>query len=219
MATQGDALRGPLAFLADIHGNLKALDAVLLALDDVRAAGVFVCGDLLFEGDDPLGVWKRLQAVGARCVRGTTDKALARLDPAKMPARTEAERAALARFVSTREAVGELILARLDKLPEALKLTMPGGQEWLVVHGSPRDPDEFFTHDMGEEEIEDLLADETADVVVCGGSHVSFVRKVPGTVVVSVGSVGAAPEGRVAHFALITPTPEGPHIEPRWVAY
>lgn len=216
---QGATLRGPIAFLADIHGNLPALDAVLASLHEAGVGAVFVCGDLLLDGDDPLGVWMRLQKIGARCVRGTTDRALATVDPTRLRPQTEAEAVAVARFRKTREALGELILARLRKLPEALQLTVPGGDRWLVVHGSPRDPDEVLTHDMDDAELEAALADDLSDVVVCGGSHVPFVRSLADATVVSPGSVGAAPEGRVAHYALLTPTPEGPAIEPRWVAY
>jgi hypothetical protein len=86
-----ETLHGPIAFLADIHGNLRALDAVLAALHEAGVGAVFVCGDLLLDGDDPLGVWMRLQKIGARCVRGTTDRALATVDPARLRPGTEAE--------------------------------------------------------------------------------------------------------------------------------
>lgn len=214
-----ETLHGPIAFLADIHGNLRALDAVLAALHEAGVGAVFVCGDLLLDGDDPLGVWMRLQKIGARCVRGTTDRALGTVDPARLRPGTEAEAEAVARFRRTREALGELILARLRKLPEALQLTVPNGDRWLVVHGSPRDPDEVITHDMDDAELEAALGDDLSDVVVCGGSHVPFVRVLPDATVVSPGSVGASPEGGVAHYVLLTPTPDGPAIEPRWVAY
>ena len=213
-----DAVRGPLAFLADIHGNLAALDAVLEAVKEARAGAIYVAGDLVFPGDQPLEVWKRLQEVGARCVRGTTDRALATLDPSRLPASTERDKATLARFRQTREELGELILARLKRLPEALSLELPDGTDILVVHGSPRDPDEPITHDLDDDEVEALLADTTADVVVCGCGHVPFVRDVADTKVVAVGSVGDSPEGGVAHFTLIYPTSEGLRIEPRWVS-
>lgn len=214
-----EGLRGPLAFLADIHGNLKALDAVLAELRTANAAAIFVAGDLVFGGDDPLGVWKRLLDVGARCVRGTTDLAVATLDPAKLHPRDPREEARVKTLVDTRAALGELILARLRRLPEAIRVTVPNGDEWLVVHGSPRDPDEAMTHDLDDDELLAMLGDESARLVVCGSSHVPFERTVDDVKIVGVGSVGESPEGGIAHFTLIRPTVDGPQVDARWVAY
>ncbi len=210
-------VRWPLAFVADVHGNLEALDAVLEALRDVQAGALYVAGDLLFGGDDPLGVWKRLLEVNARCVRGPSDLALATLDPARMKPRSDAEEAARKRFLATREQLGELILARLRRMPEALRIELPDASEILVVHGCPRDATEIFTHDMGDEEMYALIGDDPADLIVCGGGHVPFYRRLDAVNVACVGSVGEAPGGGVAHYTLITPSEDGPIVDQRWV--
>lgn len=214
-----DTIRGALAFFADIHGNLAALKAVMVAARQMGAGAFYAAGDLVHQGDEPLEVWTLLQEAGVRCVRGTTDLALATLDPAKMKPSNEEEERARDRFLRTREALGELILAKLKRLPEALRLELPDGTEVLVVHGSPRDPDEAITLDFTDDELEAVLANETADVVICGSSHTAFVREVGSTQVVGVGSVGASPEGRVAHYSLLMTTPDGPVIDQRWVEY
>lgn len=219
MSTRTETVTGPLAFLADIHGNLAALDAVLQELRDARAQNIYVAGDLLLGGDDPLGVWKRLQEVGARCVRGPSDLALAVLDPAHIPARDDAQRAALARFQETRAALGDVILARLRRLPLALRIELPDKTDVLVVHGTPRDPDECFTADLSDDEMESLLADDPADFVLCGGSHVPFARELDAARIISVGSVGECTDPTLACFALLRPTATGPLVEPRHVRY
>lgn len=212
-------VRGPLAFLADIHGNLAALDAVLGALKNTSVAGIFVAGDLLLGGDHPLEVWMRLQEVGAHCIAGTSDRALTLIDPARLRARDDAARLRLERFSRTRDALGEIILERLKRLPEAMRLTVPGGDEWLMVHGSPRDPDTVISHDLSTDEVEALVDNDPADVVICGGGHVHFAHKLDETLVVGVGSVGESPEGDVAHYTLLWPGEELPVIDPQWVAY
>lgn len=214
-----DAARGPLAFIADVHGNLAALDATLDALDTAGASAIFVAGDLVLQGSEPLAVWKRLQDVGARCVRGTSDRALSTIDPNTLRAKSPSEVSALTHFKQTREALGELILARLRRLPEALRLELPDGTEWIVVHGSPRDPDEALTADLSDDELLAALGGDPADLVICGAGHVPFVRALDDVTVVCVGSVGAAPEGRVAHYTLITPADEAPTIYQSWVEY
>ena len=64
----------PIAFLSDVHGNLAALEMVLAELDRLGVKRLYVAGDLLLGGDEPLGVWQRLQALGATCtaVRSVT---------------------------------------------------------------------------------------------------------------------------------------------------
>lgn len=212
-------VRGPLAFLADIHGNLVALDAVLGALKNTSVAGIFVAGDLLLGGENPLEVWMRLQEVGAHCIAGTSDRALALVDPARITAHNESERVGLERFVRTRAAIGDVILERLKRLPEAMRLTVPGGDEWLLVHGSPRDPDTIISHDLSTDEVEALVDGDPADVVICGGGHVPFAHKLEDNLVVGVGSVGESPEGGVAHYTLLWPGEELPAIDPQWVNY
>jgi predicted phosphodiesterase len=217
--TRAESVRGPLAFLADVHGNLAALDAVLAELREVGAENLYVAGDLLLGGDDPAGVWRRLQEVNARCVRGPSDLALATLDPARVTARSDDERRALARFAETRAALGDLALARLRRLPLALRIELPDRTDVLVVHGTPRDPDTYFTPDLTDEEMESLLADDPADFVMCGGSHVPFARALDGINVISLGAVGECPDPGVACFALLRPTPTGPVVEPRHLRY
>ena len=214
-----EAVRGPMAFLADIHGNRAALDAVLATLKDEGVSSIFVAGDLLLGGDDPLGVWLRLMEVSARCVRGTTDRALALMEPARLHPKTEEERVAAQRFVDARAALGDLILAKLRRLPEAIRLEMPDGREWVVVHGSPMDPDEAITADLDDEEVGALVGDDPADVIICGSGHVPFVRGIEEVTIVAVGSVGASPEGRLAHYTLMMPTAQGPRIDQKWVTY
>jgi predicted phosphodiesterase len=62
--------------------------------------------------------------------------------------------------------------------------------------------------------------DDPADIVVCGGSHVAFQRDIDDVVrILGVGSVGAAPEGRIAHYAVLTPRMDGTLVEQTWVEY
>jgi predicted phosphodiesterase len=207
----------PMAFLSDVHGNLPALEAVLAELARRAVTDVFVAGDLLLGGEQPLEVWQRLQAIGAHCIRGTSDVALATVDPSALRPSSAEEIEAATRFGATRRAVGELTLRRLGALPDRLRIPMVDGREILLVHGSPRDPFEPIGHELDDEAVRALLADDAADIVVCGSTHVPFLRVVDEIEVVNVGSVGEAPEGGVAHFTLLFPKVAGAAIEQTWV--
>jgi predicted phosphodiesterase len=201
--------------LADIHGQLDALRAVLATAERRSFHKLLVAGDIVFPGPDPLETWRRLSAAGAIMVQGLSDRAVSTVDPSTIQARTSDERARLERLRATRDALGEVILRRIRHLPTHERLPLEDGGELLLVHGSPADPSEALTHDMSDEEISALLADDPADVVVCGASHVPFDRVVSGVRVINVGSVGEAPAGgsRVAHATWIETTPGGLRVE------
>ncbi|MEO7328598.1 MAG: metallophosphoesterase family protein [Minicystis sp.] len=181
--------------ISDIHGRADALAAVLATAERRGYSKLLVAGDLCFPGPEPLETWRRLTQAGAICVQGTGDRALATLDLGAVRARSEHERARLDRLTQVRAEIGELILARLARLPQTFRLPLDDGSELLLVHGSPADPMDPLSHDMSDEEISALLGDDPADLVICGGSHVPFDRMVSGVRIVNVGSVGEAPSG------------------------
>ena len=202
--------------VSDIHGHLDALRAVLATAERRSFHKLLVAGDIVFPGPEPLETWRRLTAAGAVMVQGLTDRAVATIDPAGLQPRTDAERARLERLQNAREALGEVILHRIRRLPTHERLPLEDGGELLLVHGSPADPTEALTHDMSDDEINALLGDDPADLVICGASHVPFERTVSGVRVVNVGSVGEAPGAgaRIAHGAWIETTPSGVSVEP-----
>jgi predicted phosphodiesterase len=181
--------------IADIHGHADALGAVLATAERRGYDKLLVAGDLCFPGPEPLETWRRLTQAGAVCVQGLGDRALATLDPEKLRPKSEHERLRLDRLAEVRRELGELILARLSRLPPSVRMPLDDGGELLLVHGSPADPTEPLSHDMSDEEISALLGDDPADLIVCGGSHVPFDRVVSGVRVINVGSVGEAPRG------------------------
>ncbi len=190
--------------VSDIHGHARALEAVLKEADDYGWDQLIACGDLCFPGPDPLAVWKLLVDRRALCVQGIGDRALAQIDPGKLAAASPSERARIERLKQVHHELGELIIARLGKLPTSATLPLESGHSLLVVHGSPADPSEPFSFDMTDDEVIALLGDSPGDIIVCGGSHVPFDREVADVRIVNVGSVGEAPGGGVAHATIVT---------------
>jgi predicted phosphodiesterase len=195
--------------VSDIHGHARALKAVLREADSFGWDQLVACGDLCFPGPDPLAVWKILVEHRAVCVQGLGDRALALVDPSKLAAANPSERSRIERLKQAHQELGELIIARLGKLPPRASLPLESGHTMLVVHGSPADPPEPLTIDMSDDEILALLGDEPGDLVVCGGSHVAFEREVADVRIVNVGSVGESPEGGYAHAAIIISSQTG----------
>jgi predicted phosphodiesterase len=202
--------------VSDIHGNLAALAAVLATAEKTSFHRLLVAGDLLFPGPDPLETWRRLVAAQATLVQGATDRALTILDVNSVPTKTAHEREVVERMKTVRSELGDIILERLRRVPTHNRVPLEDGTELLLVHGSPVDPFEPMTFDMTDDELNALIGDDPADVIVCGMSHTPFDRMVGDVRIINVGSVGEAPDARkegdppkVAHATWLDSTPAG----------
>jgi predicted phosphodiesterase len=213
--------------VSDIHGNLDALRAVLATAEKRAFHKLLVAGDIVFPGPAPLETWRRLTAAGALMVQGVSDKAVATLDPNALHPRSDHERTMIERMKAVRTELGDLVLERIRRLPTHVRVPLENGGELLLVHGSPVDPAESITFDMSDDEVDALIGDDPADVIVCGMSHTPFHRMLGDIHIVNVGSIGEAPDGLseapsqgaatprplVAHATWIESTPQGINVE------
>src|SRR5687767_11885343 len=199
--------------ISDIHGHAAALRRVLEDAEAREFHQLVVCGDSLFPGPAPLETWKILIERRALCVQGLSDRALYEVDPSKLKATTSEQHARIQRLTEVQRELGELIIARLGKLPTSARLPLETGEEALVVHGSPADPTEPMCADMEDAELSALMGDDPADIVICGASHVPFGRQVGDVKIVNVGSVGESPAAGFAHATIIDASAAGLSIE------
>jgi putative phosphoesterase len=164
------------ATLYDLHGNLRALEAVLQEIPDT--ATIVVGGDVCAGGTHPSETLERLRALGERVLwlRGNADRELTPGEKGLAPAEViEATRAAL-----TAEQI-----AFLHALPPTVQI-----DDTLYCHATPRNDLDIFTARTPEEQIADLFADVEVDIVVCGHTHTQFERTIAGKRVINSGSVG-----------------------------
>jgi predicted phosphodiesterase len=199
--------------ISDIHGHADALKQALTFGDIHKCTQVLVAGDLLFPGPKPLATWQLLMASHAHIVQGVSDRAMALVDPSRLHSTNPVEEERLKRLRQSKSELGDVILARLARLPTMFRMATEDGGELLLVHGSPVDPTQPITHDMEDSEISALLGDEGADIVVCGASHDPFERILGPTRIVNVGSVGEAPTPDMIHVTIIETTAAGAEVK------
>lgn len=129
-----------LAILADIHGNLEALEAVLIAAAEAGAERIISLGDVVGYGADPAGCIYRLQEAGAAAVLGNHDQAV--LDPAQIQTFNYAARQSLL------EACASLPEDALVHLRKASFRRVEFGGAMVHAHPArPEDWDLLFTYD------------------------------------------------------------------------
>ncbi|HEX3812969.1 MAG TPA: metallophosphoesterase family protein [Mycobacteriales bacterium] len=90
-------------------------------------------------------------------------------------------------------------------MPHPVVLPVDGFGKVLFCHGTPRDDDEVVLVDTRLSRWEQALSTVDRDVstVVCGHTHMQFLRLANGRMVVNPGSVGM-PYGRIgAHWSLL----------------
>ncbi len=225
------------AALADVHGNLPALEAVVA---DARAQGVdrfIIAGDLVAGGPQPAETMRLLQSLDARIIRGNTDNYVLALDDG----RASAGMRTAAQWALTRWSHRHTPAAALDfiaALPEECVVDLPGAAAFLVVHGAPgsvsrilfpdRDPAKMailqrnmqLSPDATSPSLAAELATIAEPVLLCGHSHVSWQQTVDGKLAVNPGAVDGNLEGdALAHYALLTWRDGGWQVELRGVPY
>jgi predicted phosphodiesterase len=189
------------AVLADIHGVLPVLEAVL-AEPGVRAAGrIVVCGDHA-AGPQPASVLDRLAALdNVVLVRGNADRDLVSLARGEFPA--DEQPCPVDAWAAAQLEPAHVGL--LAGLPHPVILDVRGFGPVAFCHGTPRDDSEVVLVDTRLERWAEAFTGLPGDVqtVVCGHTHMPFTRLVDRRLVVNPGSVGM-PYGRPGgHWALL----------------
>ena len=135
--------------VSDLHGNLEALQAVQLATRGDYSE-VICCGDLVGYGPDPEPVVDWVRANAKIVVRGNHDRVVSGVDDAEM----FNESARVAAYW-TRGHLGIENLVYLRELaPGPIEVT----ERLTVLHGSPRDEDEYVTTSWEAEEAFRILS-------------------------------------------------------------
>lgn len=204
----------PLLALSEICGDLRALDAVLAAVDTLELCGIVVAGDHCLGGEQPFEVMQRLRELNAVLVRGPTDLALGTLRADEMLPESGEQARALRAFIDSQSALGEVLCRRLAELPTSAVVSLDDHSGVMVVAGSPRDDYGVLGPEFSDGELEEATFCVAEDVLVCGRSAVGFVRRLSRHVFVNAGSVGKSalrtPDGgKTAHAVLIQPFSDG----------
>ncbi len=213
------------AILADIHGNIVALDAVLRDLEHRGSVDhVVVVGDLFTFGPAPNEVLASLQQLSLACfLLGNTDRYLLEETYPSSYGNGDWQDKLLYSFHWTAERLEGEGFRFLEMLP-AFQLVEDGVHQLLAIHGSPRSDEEGLTIETEDSEFEDMLIGPGVAVLACGHTHVPMDRSVGGLRVVNAGSVGLPFDGdpRACYAVISSPTGngEGPiQVQVRRVAY
>jgi predicted phosphodiesterase len=199
------------AVLADIHGNLPALEAVLAEVDGVAVDRVVLLGDIA-GGPMPAETLDLLASLGERAVwvHGNGERELvAGFDGEVLPAGPAAD--TVAACVPLLDRRHRDLMAGL---PLTVTLDIDGLGPVLFCHATPRRDDEMILVDSPMPRWERVLDGVEEATVVLGHTHMPFDRLVNGRRAVNPGSVGMAYGPAGACWAVL-----GPGVDLRRTAY
>jgi putative phosphoesterase len=184
-----------IACLSDIHGNLPALSAAVADAEKRGADAVYCAGDLTGYGPFPEEVCEFLRARKIATISGNYD--LKVLEAARDPARFEKKMKPFKWKVLdwTAKHVGGNGRKYLAGLDTAWRETLPRGISFLMVHGSPLSDEDTIYPSITGWGLRQKLDGERPDILVCGHTHIPFVKRVGGTLVVNCGSAGLPVDG------------------------
>ena len=185
-----------IALIADIHGNLAALEAALAEIETLKPDLLIVAGDIVDGGPDTGACWRRVRALRVPVIRGNHERYLFDYGtPRADPAWSSPQFAPL-RFA--RAELSEAEIAELAALPPTW--SDPELPDLLVVHASLRgDNDSIFpyTPDAQIDPMFEGIA-PAVKLIVRGHNHACSTREWGDRRIVTTGSVGLAQDGNAA---------------------
>jgi putative phosphoesterase len=185
-----------IAVLSDIHGSLRALEAVIRGVDEHAPDLVLQGGDLAVNGPRPAEVIDRVRERGWPGVVGNTDELLWNAD-ARADQETKAPK--LQNMFNllfdhagpaTREIIGPDRLAWLQTLPQEQRIG-----DLLLIHASPGDLWRAPMPDADDATLKEVFGGGGSAMVAYGHIHRPYVRVMGGLTVVNSGSVGLPWDG------------------------
>lgn len=164
-----------IAVISDIHGNMEAIEAVMADIEKKECDKIFVLGDYAMAGPEPNCAvqyfMNKKNDPKFTMIQGNTDLMIADYSEGlysklKEKAPTMAEALKSDVFL-----LNPLEKKFLKTLPIQKEVKVEG-VKFLLVHGSPRKNNEDILPDTPIEEVEKMLVNVDADVVLCGHTHI-----------------------------------------------
>lgn len=203
-----------LGIISCIHGNLEALDTVLADLRAREIDSLLCLGDLVGYGPFPDETVARVRTLEIPTVLGCWDQGIAEENETcgcTFVSEEEGELGAMA-FWWTTVHVSEETKSYLGTLPMGRAVDLPCGR-LVAFHGSPNSTSEYLTESTHELVLFERAASAGCDILVCGHTHVPYVKQVAGTLEVRAettvkDSIYRARYGEVEAPRLVTLAPK-----------
>jgi putative phosphoesterase len=202
-----------IALIADVHGNLPALEAVIAHANSHGAEEFWNLGDMVGYGPFPDECVKLLRKTCQRHIFGNYDeKSLSKKKIEKMREKGKDPDKVFS-FEWANQHLTEESVEFIRSLPPVQPVDV-GGRRVLITHGSPEGTEDSLTPQTPLSRLEELAKLTDAELVVCGHTHIPFDRAAAGVRFVNPGGAGRSFDGDPrASYALVDISPKGIAVE------
>jgi predicted phosphodiesterase len=182
-----------LAVLADIHGNLPALEAVIDDMKSYAPDHVVVAGDIVNWGPFSAEVTEIVTTQRWTLIRGNNAFYLMDAAPPRKP-ETWVSYTMLG-WLKRQLTDWQYIIAGW---PDDVVIRVPDAPDIHMFHGLPGNPWQGICSAPyhTDEQVRELLADAKAHTVICGHTHFALNRHVDNLHIINPGSVGVPLDGK-----------------------
>lgn len=171
------------AILADIHGNIDALNAVISSAKSENVTNYIIAGDLVGYYYGATEVVETINNLNHIAIRGNHEDLLSKWF-AEPSARPDIRR----KYGSSFNGFSMDFFDNVLKLPKIRHFVLDD-KKTLLCHGTPWNHDEYLYPDADEKKIEQLFA-EQQDMLIFGHTHYPVVWENSSQIIVNPGSVG-----------------------------
>jgi putative phosphoesterase len=187
-----------IAVLADIHGNLIALEAVLKDIKANKIDQIIVLGDMITDfPDDTNTVLDIIKDKAQYIIKGNRESYLLNRD---------INFNGYKQFLTinqTHDIISPDNLKFISSLPEQISIIYDNLFSLRCVHGTPFSPFELIYED-DESTIKKVLSSINEKILLCGHSHCQWYKEIGDKIILNPGSVGINFSGdKTAQYAII----------------
>ena len=161
-----------LAVLADVHGNLPALQAVIADMEQFKVDQVVVAGDSINWGPFSREALEIITAFKWALIRGNNEYYALDHGACRAPAHWSA----FTLPPILREQLGDHWLNIVACLPDTLSLRFPDAPPIRVIHGIPGNPWVAIFPQSTADEVRNWLEDIEEDTVISAHSHIPMEK-------------------------------------------
>ncbi|CEN89875.1 phosphodiesterase [[Clostridium] sordellii] len=183
-----------IATISDIHSNLYALNEVLADIEKRNVDMVVCTGDLVGYATRPNEVIETLRKNKVLTIMGNYDEAIGNFKiicGCDYPDPKDAEKASLSMKFTSEETTDEN-KAYLRNLPKEAVISF-NNKIIRFVHGSTRLINEYLKENS--KEADEVMNNIDEDILVCGHTHIPYVKSYGEKLLVNAGSVGKSKTG------------------------
>jgi predicted phosphodiesterase len=183
-----------LAVLADIHGNLPALEAVISDLKNFDVDHVIVPGDVIGFGPFSRQTAEIVIRKGWSVIRGNNEYLLIDYKTPRAPIEWN-DPVQFAPTAWLDRQFDQNLKTLIAAWPDTLNLRFRDAPPIQVFHGTPDSPWDSLYWTLTNEEIERLLRSTEANYIICGHTHLPMDRQSGRWHIFNPGSVGVPIDG------------------------